>query len=104
MTLLLSPQELSSGSSEMIIVKGYFKVPQEELNIIKSYLSDHITNSLNEDGCLKFEITQDNLDKSIFHVFEKFRDIDAYLEHKKRVKTSKWAKISKNIKRFYNKI
>ena len=39
-----------------VTIKGYIKVPFEELEIIKTCLSEHIENTLNEDGCLKFEV------------------------------------------------
>lgn len=86
-----------------VILEGYIKVPHEELETIKSKLNEHIQNTLNEDGCLEFDVTQDDGDECIFHVFEKFLDDDAFNFHQARTKVSDWGAASKNVERFYNK-
>ena len=74
-----------------VILEGYIKVPHEELETIKSKLNEHIQNTLNEDGCLEFDVTQDDGDECIFHVFEKFLDDDAFNRHIPRNRTLKTA-------------
>lgn len=86
-----------------VILEGYFRVPYEELETIKNKLNEHIENTLNEDGCLDFDVTQDDSDECIFHVFEKFLDNDAFNLHQARTKISDWGAVSKNVERFYSK-
>jgi quinol monooxygenase YgiN len=40
-----------------MILEGYIRVPHEELEAIKNQLNEHIENTLNEDGCLEFDVT-----------------------------------------------
>jgi quinol monooxygenase YgiN len=86
-----------------VILEGSIKVPCKELEKIKNKLNEHVENTLNEEGCLEFEVTQDNKDECIFHVFEKFLDIDAFNIHLARTKVSDWGAASKNVQRFYAK-
>ena len=103
MTLLLNPLELLSGNKMAVILYGYIRVPYKELETIKNKLNEHIEHTLDEDGCLEFDVTQDDSDECIFHVFEKFLDNDAFNFHQARTKVSDWGVVSKNVKRFYNK-
>jgi len=86
-----------------VILEGYIRVPYEELETIKNKLNEHIEHTLNEDGCLEFDVTQDDSDECIFHVFEKFLDNDAFNLHQARTKISDWGAVSKNVGRFYSK-
>ncbi|MFL2825347.1 MAG: putative quinol monooxygenase [Alphaproteobacteria bacterium] len=83
-----------------VILEGYIRVPYEELETIKNKLNEHIEHTLNEDGCLEFDVTQDDSDECIFHVFEKFLDNDAFNLHQARTKISDWGAVSKNVERF----
>jgi (4S)-4-hydroxy-5-phosphonooxypentane-2,3-dione isomerase len=103
MTSLANRQQLLSGNNMALIVEGYIKVPFEELETIKTHLTEHIKNTLNEDGCLEFGIKQDDIDKCVFHVFEKFIDSDAFNAHQARVKASDWGVITKNVERVYER-
>ena len=71
-----------------VILEGYIRVPNEELETIKNKLNEHIEDTLNEDDCLEFDVTQDDSDECIFHVFEKFLDKDAFNLHQARTKIS----------------
>ena len=86
-----------------VILEGYIRVPHEKLEAIESQLNEHIENTLNEDGCLKFDVTHDDSDECIFHVFEKFLDDDAFNSHQVRTKASDWGVVTKNVERFYKK-
>ena len=98
-----SHQQLLSGNKMAVILEGYIRVPYKELETIKNKLNEHIEHTLDEDGCLEFDVTQDDSDECIFHVFEKFLDNDAFNFHQARTKVSDWGVVSKNVKRFYNK-
>ena len=86
-----------------VILEGHIRVPYEELETIKNKLNEHIENTLNEDGCLEFDVTQDDSDECIFHVFEKFLDDDAFKSHQVTTKASDWGVVTKNVERFYKK-
>ena len=92
-----------SGNKMAVILEGYIRVPFEELETIKTHLSEHIKNTLNEDGCLEFEVKQDDIDQCVFHVFEKFIDSDAFNAHQVRANASDWGVITKNVERVYEK-
>ena len=94
---------LLSGNNMTVILEGYIKVPFEELETIKTHLSEHIKNTLNEDGCLEFEVKQDDIDQCVFHVFERFIDSDAFNAHQVRANASDWGVITKNVERVYEK-
>ena len=83
-----------------VILEGYIRVPYEELETIKNKLNEHIEHTLNEDGCLEFDVTQDDSDECIFHVFEKFLDNDAFNIHQARNKISFWVPLAKMWKGF----
>jgi len=53
-----------------VILEGYIRVPYEELETIKNKLNEHIEHTLNEDGCLEFDVTQDDSDEC-FLMFSK---------------------------------
>ena len=95
--------QLLSGNKMAVILEGYIRVPFEELETIKTHLSEHIKNTLNEDGCLEFEVKQDDIDQCVFHVFEKFIDSDAFNAHQVRANASDWGAVSKNVERYYSK-
>lgn len=86
-----------------VVLEGYIKVPLQELETIKNNLDEHIQNTLNEHGCLEFTVEQDDIDKCVFNVFERFKDKDAFDAHQARVKASDWGAITKNVERVYEK-
>ena len=87
-----------------ITLKGYIIVPLEELEVVQSYLVEHIRNTLNEEGCLEFIVEQDESDKCVFHVFETFIDREAFEAHQDRTKASDWGAVTRNVRRLYQKL
>lgn len=86
-----------------VTIKGHIRVPVEALETIKMHLPAHIQNTLNEPGCLIFQVQQDALDACLFHVSEKFEDERALDAHQNRVKSSQWGAVTKNVERVYEK-
>ena len=82
-------------------VKGYMKVPLEELETIEEQLNEHIQNTRNEIGCIEFRVEQSSKNKCIFNVFEMFVGKDAFVLHQDRVKTSSWGSLTENVERVY---
>ena len=87
-----------------VILEGYIRVPHKELETIKNHLSEHVENTLNEVGCLAFDVKQDDSDECVFRVFEKFIDRDAFHAHQVRAKASDWARVTENVERVYEEM
>ena len=84
-----------------IVLKGYIIVPDSDLAAVKEELPVHINLTRNEEGCLVFEVKQDEIENNKFHVYEEFVSEAAFANHQQRVRSSKWGAITKNIERNY---
>jgi len=84
-----------------IVLKGYIIVPNSDLPAVKEELYVHIDLTRNEKGCLVFEVTQDEIEKNKFHVYEEFISQATFDSHQQRVRNSKWGLVTKNVERFY---
>ncbi len=84
-----------------VILKGFIVVPQAELTAVINELDNHIRLTRLEDGCLIFEVTQNEENQYRFEVYEEFKDQTAFDSHQLRVKSSKWGKVSVNVERYY---
>lgn len=84
-----------------VILTGRIIVPDSDLNSVIAALPNHINLSRNEEGCLKFEVTQSAEDKNIFDVYEEFVDDAAFQRHQSRVRNSAWGDVSVNAERHY---
>ena len=86
-----------------VVLEGYIRVPPNEIKTLRYKLQAHIEQTLDEESCLAFEVTRDDHDSGVFHVFEKFVDEEAFNAHQARIKVSEWGAVSKNAIRFYCK-
>ncbi|MBL0480135.1 antibiotic biosynthesis monooxygenase [Aeromonas veronii] len=84
-----------------VILKGFIVVPQAELTAVINELDNHIRLTRLEDGCLIFEVTQNEENQYRFDVYEEFKDQTTFDRHQLRVKSSKWGKVSVNVERYY---
>ena len=84
-----------------IILKGYITVPKEELSIVIKELEIHKKLTLEEEGCIVFEVIQDKSIPTYFNVYEEFINKEAFDMHQVRVKNSQWGKVTKNVQRVY---
>ncbi|MEM7348248.1 MAG: antibiotic biosynthesis monooxygenase [Chloroflexota bacterium] len=84
-----------------IILKGHIVVPDSDLAAVKEELIVHIDLTRKEEGCLVFNVTQDETDNNKFYVYEEFINEVAFSNHQKRVRSSKWGLVTKNVERFY---
>ncbi|HHQ4740789.1 TPA: putative quinol monooxygenase [Aeromonas veronii] len=57
-----------------MILKGFIVVPQAELTAVINELDNHIRLTRLEDGCLIFEVTQNEENQYRFDVYEEFKD------------------------------
>ena len=78
-----------------VVLKGYIIVPDSDLAVVKTELPVHIELTRKEDGCLVFEVTQDEIENNKFHVYEEFISEAAFTNHQQRVRSSKWGSITK---------
>ena len=85
-----------------VILKGYVLAPDEDLSEIGAELPKHIKLTLQESGCLAFEVLQDPNNKNRFNVYEEFIDKGAFETHQARVKVSKWGLVSANLEKHYH--
>ncbi|WP_413283462.1 putative quinol monooxygenase [Vibrio sp. MA40-2] len=84
-----------------IILEGYIVVPKNELINVLNQLEMHKQLTLEEQGCLVFEVTQHPNDPTRFDVYEEFVDKTAFNSHQKRVAASNWGAATQNVQRFY---
>ncbi|GAD00423.1 putative quinol monooxygenase [Agarivorans albus] len=84
-----------------VTLKGFIIVPESELDIVKSELVNHKRLSLEEPGCIRFDVTESLENPLRFDVYEEFRDKSAFEYHQARVKASHWGKMTVNVERHY---
>jgi len=87
-----------------VILKGYIKVPDSDLSSVISALETHKMLTLQESGCLVFEVVQSKDNPLIFNVYEEFIDKASFEAHQKRVKSSFWGEVTVNVERHYQLI
>lgn len=85
-----------------VILKGFIIVPSEDLNAVQAELPIHIENTRKEEGCLIFQVLQDQEQSNRFDVHEEFIDKASFETHQDSVKKSKWGRVSSNIERHYH--
>ena len=84
-----------------VILEGYIVVPDSDMEKVSNELPVHIDLTKNEEGCLIFNVAQDEVVKNKFHVYEEFTDQEAFSAHQDRVRNSKWGTVTKDVERFY---
>lgn len=85
----------------MVILSGFISVASAQINLIKSALPMHISQTLQEPGCITFNVTQRKLEPNIFDVYEEFSNMQAFEAHQERVKNADWGVVSKDVQRHY---
>ncbi len=84
-----------------VILKGYIKVPEADMLTVMSALETHKMLTLQESGCLVFEVKQSEENPHIFDVYEEFVDKASFEAHQKRVKSSFWGEVTSHVERHY---
>ena len=84
-----------------VILKGFILIPEAELELVKNELVNHKQLTLEEQGCITFRVTENIKNPLRFEVYEEFIDKAAFEEHQKRLKASKWGKVTANVTRNY---
>ncbi|WLQ16166.1 antibiotic biosynthesis monooxygenase [Hahella aquimaris] len=84
-----------------VILKGYIIVPHEDLSAVEQALPTHTQLTVEEEGCLTFQVTKNDGDPNRFDVYEEFVDRAAFNAHQIRAKNSHWGKVTHNVERHY---
>ena len=80
-----------------VILREHIQVPARDLEAVEAELEDHIRPTRAEEGCLVFEVGQDQDDPYRFTVYEEFSDQTSFDHHKARLKTSKWGQVAARL-------
>jgi len=84
-----------------VVLKGYIIVADGDLLKVQKELVNHKALTLQEPGCLLFEVTQSKADPNVFDVYEEFENKAAFEHHQQRVISSYWGAITRNVERHY---
>ncbi len=84
-----------------VVLKGHIIVPDSDLLAVKNEIVTHKELTIQEDGCLMFEVTQDVENLNKFNVYEEFIDQNSFAVHQNRVRESTWGVITTNVERHY---
>jgi len=71
-----------------VILEGYVIASDSDLASVKSELANHIQLTRQEEGCLIFEVTQDDKNKNRFNVYEEFISQEAFKAHQQRLSST----------------
>lgn len=86
-----------------ILLTGTLTCAPDEVESVLALMSDHIRHSRAEPGCLAFELWQDELTTTQFHVNEVFRDAAAFEAHQSRSRASDWGRVTAHMRRDFTK-
>lgn len=84
-----------------VTLEGYILVPESDLAAVTAALPTPIELTLQEPGCLVFQVQQSPNNPNRFDVFEVFTDRSAFALHQRRVGESDWGRITLNVERVY---
>ena len=76
-------------------------MPDKDLLAVREELPNHIRLTLQEEGCLLFEVFQDEHNPSCFNVHEEFSDSHSFEAHQERVRNSRWGELTSDLERRY---
>ena len=83
------------------VISGYADVPPEDRANFALALPEHTRLTNQEAGCHYFRVTPDPVIEGRYLVEEAFDDQAAYDVHVARTRKTKWAHVTRNIKRSY---
>lgn len=84
-----------------IILEGQIVIYDHDLPTVMAELPIHIQLTRQEEGCLRFEVTQSLSAKNVLFVCEEFIDRGAFDVHQRRVSSSVWGRATQNAQRHY---
>ncbi|CAH0538794.1 putative quinol monooxygenase [Vibrio marisflavi] len=84
-----------------VIVKGFIVVSDTDLEVVEQALPAHLALTLEEEGCLCFQVVKCPSNANRFDVYEEFVDMEAFNFHQERIKDSHWGSVTKSVERHY---
>ncbi len=84
-----------------VVLEGHILIPDGDLSAVMAALPIHIQLTRQEEGCLRFEVTQSLTAENVFSVYEEFVDWAAFEAHQRRVSSSNWGKVTLEAQRHY---
>jgi len=84
-----------------VILEGYVIAPDSDLAAIEEELPNHLLLTRQEEGCIKFEVTQDHKNPNRFNVYEEFTSEKAFDTHRQRLRGTRWSEVSSNLEKHY---
>ena len=91
-------------SPGMVTLTGTIIIPVERQAECLPLLDEHTHLTRQEPGCLKFDVTQDDSDPTLFHVDELFENESAFAHHQSAGAARPWGHASKNLARNFKKL
>lgn len=90
-------------SVSKILLTGTMTCAAHEVDHVLALLPEHIRLSRAEPGCLQFDLWQDEVRPTEFHVTEVFRDARAFEAHQDRTRNSDWFRVTGHMARDFKK-
>ncbi len=87
-----------------VLLTGTMTCAPSEVDDVLSVMADHIRKSRAEAGCMQFELWQDELTPTAFHVSEVFLSEAAFAKHQERTQGSDWWRITRHMSRDFKKV
>lgn len=87
-----------------VLLTGTMTCAPHEVEDVLAVMPAHIKQSRAEPGCLEFELWQDELRPTEFHVSEVFRDSAAFEHHQERTRASDWWRITHDMHRDFTTV
>ncbi|MBW6417479.1 putative quinol monooxygenase [Celeribacter sp. PS-C1] len=82
-----------------VMLSGTMTCAAHEIDHVLALLPEHIRLSRAEPGCLQFDLWQDEVRPTEFHVTEVFRDARAFAAHQDRTQSSDWWRVTHHMAR-----
>ena len=73
-----------------IIIKGYMRVAECDVDVVTAALDYHRAKCLQSPGCLLFEIYPSQQDRQVFNFHYEFADNDAFEHYQTTLNRSAW--------------
>nr|WP_321509728.1 putative quinol monooxygenase [uncultured Celeribacter sp.] len=86
-----------------VLLTGTMRCAPHEVDDVVALLDLHRRLSRAEPGCLQFDLWQDELDPSLFHVHEVFRSESDFEAHQTRTRRSDWWRITHAMTRNFTR-
>ncbi len=78
----------------MIIVQVYIHVKPDQLDAFKAATLENARNSVQDPGCARFDVLQQEDDPTRFVLFEVYRSPEGMAAHRESAHYKKWAEVA----------